>query len=113
MHDCGKPYCRTTDENGKQHFPNHAEISYQTYLRISSNQRTAELIKHDMDIHKLKADGIEEFCQNPNAALHLLAGLAEIISNAEHSGGFDSTSFKIKYKAICQRGKAICKVLFR
>jgi hypothetical protein len=66
-----------------------------------------------MDIHQLKATGVEEFCKNPNAALHLLAGLAEINSNAEHGGGFESTNFKIKYKSICQRGKAICKILFR
>lgn len=113
MHDCGKPYCRTVDENGKQHFPNHAEISYQTYLKIGGSQTIADLIKHDMDIHYLKADGIEEFCKNSNAILHLLAGLAEINSNAEHSGGFDSTSFKIKFKTLSQRGKAICKILFK
>ena len=65
-----------------------------------------------MDIHQLKADGVEEFCKNPNAPLHLLAGLAEITSNAEHCGGFDTTNFKIKYKAICQRGKAICRRLY-
>lgn len=113
MHDCGKPYCRTIDENGRQHFPNHAEISYQTFLKISNNQTIASLIKHDMDIHLLKADGIEEFCKNPNAILHLLAGLAEINSNAEHSGGFDSTNFKIKFKTLSQRGKAICNLLYK
>ena len=113
MHDCGKPYCRVIDSDGKQHFPNHAEISYQTYLKAGGSQRIADLIKHDMDIHCLKADGIDEFCKNPNARMHLLAGLAEINSNAEHGSGFESTSFKIKYKTICQRGKAICKTLFR
>ena len=113
MHDCGKPYCRTIDENGKQHFPNHAEISYQTYCQISDNKIVADLIRHDMDIHLLKADGIEKFCQNPNAILHLLAGLAEINSNAEHCGGFDTTSFKIKFKTLSQRGKAICNLLYK
>lgn len=113
MHDCGKPYCRTIDNDGKQHFPNHAEISYQTYLKISDNRAIADLIKHDMDIHILKADGIEQFCQNKNAALHLLAGLAEINSNAEHSGGFDTINFKIKFKTLSQRGKAICNFLFK
>lgn len=101
------------DADGKQHFPNHAEISYQTYCNISDSTYIADLIKHDMDIHQLKADGVEEFCRNPNTALHLLAGLAEINSNAEYGSGFDSINFKIKYKAICQRGKAICKVLYR
>lgn len=113
MHDCGKPYCRTIDENGKQHFPNHAEISYQTYRQISDNKIVADLIRHDMDIHLLKADGIEQFCQNPNAILHLLAGLAEINSNAERCGGFDTTNFKIKFKTLSQRGKAICNLLYK
>lgn len=66
-----------------------------------------------MDIHCLKAAGIPEFCKNKNAFLHLLAGIAEINSNAEHSGGFDSTSFKIKFKTISQRGKAICNTLLK
>lgn len=101
------------DESGRHHFPNHAEISYQTYLQISSNQHIADLIKHDMDIHILKADGIETFCQNPNAVLHLLAGLAELNSNAAFCGGFDSTGFKIKFKSITQRGKTICNFLFK
>lgn len=84
-----------------------------TYRQISDNDHIADLIKHDMDIHQLKADGVEEFCKNPNAALHLLAGLAEINSNAQFGSGFESTNFKIKYKSICQRGKAICRILFR
>jgi hypothetical protein len=113
MHDCGKPYCLTIDADGKRHFPNHAEISYQTYLNMGGSQKIADLIRRDMDIHQLKATGIEEFCKNHNAALHLLAGLAEINSNAEHCGGFESISFKIKYKALCQRGKAICRILYR
>lgn len=113
MHDCGKPYCRTVDADGKQHFPNHAEISYQTYLKIGGSQAIADLIKHDMDIHILKADGVPEFCKNKNAALHLLAGLAELCSNAERCGGFETLNFRIKYKALCSRGKAICNILFK
>jgi hypothetical protein len=26
MHDCGKPFCRTVDADGKVHFPDHAKI---------------------------------------------------------------------------------------
>ena len=26
-HDCGKPYCRTVDDQGKQHFYNHSRVS--------------------------------------------------------------------------------------
>ena len=66
-----------------------------------------------MDIHLLKADGVADFCINKHAGLHLLAGLAEINSNAEHSSGFDTTNFKIKFKTLNQRGKAICHTLFQ
>lgn len=113
FHDCGKPYCRIVDEKGRQHFPNHAEVSYRTYLNISNNQVVADLIKHDMDIHLLKPNDIGDFCKNQNASLHLLAGIAEIHSNAEHSGGFDTTNFKIKLKTINQRGKAIYNCLLK
>src|SRR5690348_4087445 len=36
-HDCGKIYCLTYDENGRRHFPNHAEISYKTWLSVGGN----------------------------------------------------------------------------
>jgi hypothetical protein len=26
MHDCGKPYCLIVDNEGKRHFPNHAQV---------------------------------------------------------------------------------------
>ena len=61
----------------------------------------------DMDIHLLKADGIEEFASRPEAATLLLTSLAEIHSNAAMFGGIDSTSFKIKWKHINKRGKKI------
>jgi len=31
-HDCGKPRCIEWDEDGKRHFPNHAECSKETWL---------------------------------------------------------------------------------
>jgi len=64
-----------------------------------------------MDIHLLKADGVEEFCKNPYALTSLLVGLAEVHSNTQMFGGLDSTSFKIKWKCINQRGKQIIKQL--
>lgn len=63
-----------------------------------------------MDIHLLKSEGVEEFCQNPHHLTLLLVGLAEIHSNAKMFGGLDSTSFKIKWKNINQRGKQIIKL---
>lgn len=112
FHDCGKIYCLIIDENGKRHFPNHAEISYQTWLNIGGDQETANLIKMDMDIHTLKDKDIEEFCQRKEAITLLLVGLAEIHSNSAMFGGVNSTSFKIKWKQINKRGNAICKKLF-
>jgi len=107
FHDCGKSYCLEIDEEGKKHFPNHAEVSYNTFISIFEDSVAAELIRRDMDIHLLKADGVEEFSKNPLALTLLIAGLAEVHSNASMFGGIESTSFKIKYKSICQRGKQI------
>lgn len=110
-HDCGKPFCLETDENGKRHFPNHAQVSYETWLSISGNGQTANLILHDMDVHKLKSEDVESFARMSEAATLLLAGLAEINSNAKMFGGFASTSFKIKYKHLNKKGKKICSLL--
>jgi hypothetical protein len=109
-HDCGKLFCVEVDENGRKHFPNHAEVSYKTFTRFFENNTAAELIRCDMDIHTLKSEGVEEFCKNPHCLTLLLSGLAEIHSNSRMFGGMDSTSFKIKWKAINQRGKQITKI---
>jgi hypothetical protein len=106
-HDCGKWACLEVDEGGKRHFPNHAEKSYEIFSKLFKNKIAAMLVKHDMDIHLLKSDGVEAFCNNPYAITLLLTGLAEIHSNASIFGGLDSTSFKIKLKNITQRGKQI------
>jgi hypothetical protein len=113
FHDCGKPYCLTIDPNGKRHFPNHAETSYQTWLSVSDNQQIANLIRMDMKIHTLKAAEIDEFIQHSEAITLLLAGLAEVHSNAKMFGGIESESFKIKWSHINKRGKAICQKLFQ
>lgn len=109
-HDCGKPFCLEVDENGRKHFPNHAEISHKVFTHIFQNNTAAELIRCDMDIHCLKSEGVDEFCTNTHCLTLLLSGLAEIHSNAKMFGGMDSTSFKIKWKAITQRGKQIIKI---
>jgi len=112
-HDCGKPLCRTVDEDGRQHFPNHAEVSRQRWLECDRSngsplaQQIARLIAMDMDVHTLKSEGIEEFAQRPEAASLLLTGLCEIHSNAQMFGGMESTGFKIKWKHINKVGKRI------
>lgn len=107
FHDCGKPECLQIDSDGKRHFPDHAKVSYQVFKQNFDNEIAADLILHDMDIHLLKSDGVEEFSKNPHALTLLLAGLAEVHSNAMMFGGHDSTSFKIKHKTISKRGKQI------
>jgi hypothetical protein len=117
-HDCGKPFCLEFDEQGR-HFPDHCgesdtksttcQVSYNYFKQAFDNDVAAELILHDMDIHLLKADGVNDFCKNPYALTLLLTGLSEIHSNSKMFGGMDSLSFKIKWKSINQRGKAILK----
>ena len=111
LHDCGKPFCRQVDESGKVHFPEHAEVSYQIFKDLYDDPIAAFLIKHDMDIHLLKADDVQGFSQNPYALTLLLTGLAEIHSNAQMFGGYNSTSFKIKWKSINKRGKQIINLI--
>jgi hypothetical protein len=111
FHDCGKPYCLSLDDQGKRHFPNHADKSYEIWKEIG-NYQAAKLMKMDMLIHTIKNDQIDEFIKHPEAITLLIVGLAEIHANAEMFGGFDSTSFKIKWNQINKRGKQICIKLF-
>jgi hypothetical protein len=119
-HDCGKPYCKIIDEKGRPHFPEHAKVSYQVWNAVNKDrppsergEHVAELIRRDMEIHTLKAKELDHFCRdNYKAITLLLVGLAEIHSNAEMFGGMNSISFKVKWKQIDRRGRAICKKLF-
>jgi len=113
FHDCGKPYCKSVDENGKTHFSNHTDVSYLTWLEIGGSHKVAKLIKMDMIIHTMKANDIDEFITHPEACTLLLVGLSEVHSNAQMFGGIDSTSFKIKWNQINRRGKVICQKLFK
>lgn len=108
FHDCGKPFCLQLDGNGKRHFPNHAQKSYETWLECGGDKQIAELIRMDMDIHTLKEEGIAEFANRTEAITLLIAGLAEIHGNAQMFGGIDSISFKIKWKHINGKGNKIC-----
>lgn len=112
FHDLGKPYCISIDNNGKQHFHNHANVSADKWLEIGGSEQIAKLIRMDMMIHTMKANDIDAFITNPEAITLLLAGLAEVHSNAKMFGGIDSISFKIKWKQINKRGQAIFKKLF-
>lgn len=106
-HDCGKPHCKTIDDAGRQHFPNHAEVSYRTWFECGGDLATAELIREDMVVHLLKADDVADFARKPNAIALLMTALAEVHSNAQMFGGTGSDSFKIKLKHLDRRGRQI------
>ena len=110
-HDCGKPYVVQVDENGKRHFPGHAEASRRVWLETGGNPVAAELMGMDMDVHLLKDEGVKKFCENPYAVTLLLTGFAEIHANCQMFGGPDSTSFKIKWKHLNRRGNSITNTL--
>lgn len=64
-----------------------------------------------MDIHTIKAADLNDFATKKECISLLITGLSEIHANAELFGGIESTSFKIKYKQINNRGKQIIKLL--
>ena len=108
-HDCGKPYCLEVDDEGKRHFPNHADVSASKWESLGGDPLEVDFMRRDMDIHLLKADGIEKFMEFEHWPTLLFTGLAEIHANASMFGGIGSTSFKIKWKNINKRGNAIIK----
>jgi hypothetical protein len=110
-HDCGKPYCRTIDNEGKQHFHGHTEVSARVHASTFPSLVLPTLwVAHDMDVHVLKSREIPEFLKLPGAIVLLLTGLAELEANRSMFG--DGTSYKIKLKHLDRRGKAICKHLW-
>jgi methyltransferase-like protein len=113
-HDIGKPFCRTVDADGKQHFPNHAEISKQTWLNLGGNPIIGDLIGYDMVMHTETKEQIEARNLSTHQAFTLLVtALAEIHSNAQMFGGIESTSFKIKWKKIDKIGKFLTNKLIK
>lgn len=106
-HDCGKPRCRIVDEQGKQHFPNHAQVSYDVWLEAGGDTETAWYILHDMDFHILKGDDVKDLINDPRAVGLLLTAWAEVHANAQMFGGIESASFKIKRKHLEKQTKLL------
>ncbi len=124
-HDIGKPYSLIIDEDGKKHFPNHAEISRKVWNLLpflnkseaiqNFHELIGDLIFHDMDLHLIKDKDLDEWLKNKDiktVITLLITALAEIHSNAEYMGGLETASFKAKLKQITRRGGAICSRLF-
>lgn len=106
-HDCGKPFCRTIDADGKQHFPDHARISASIWRVHGGDPLIAEFIEHDMDFHIMKPADAAEYKRLDLAPALLLTALAELHANASMFGGLESTSFKIKWKNLNKLGNRL------
>lgn len=109
MHDCGKPYCLEVDSLGKNHFPNHAQVSERIYRALPNcNDDVARLIGLDMLLHTASAEEVNRMKLTIQDAFTLIVtAFAEIHSNASMFGGIDSISFKSKWKKLDRRGKML------
>lgn len=107
-HDCGKAAVLTHGEDGRLHFPGHAERSAQLWRQARKPEEQALLMELDMLLHTAPIEAMAEFSRNRLAASLLLATFAQLQSNA-HSifGGEQSDSYKIKLKALNRRAKAL------
>lgn len=109
-HDCGKHLSKTIDENGKIHYPNHAQYSSDLYGQYFNNPIAQDLILKDLNFHSFKCDQIVEWIEAENkqtlASLYITAW-SELLANASLFGGIDSDSFKIKRKKLIQSGKKL------
>ena len=114
FHDCGKPICQQIVD-GKYHFPNHAATSAMVAKRKGMNDVVCNLIKHDMDLHTIKAEEMPEFmssvCTEDMITL-LVVAFASLMSNAEQHGGTSADSYKIKSKKLTSRAKIIMSHVF-
>lgn len=109
-HDCGKPYCLTIDEQGKRHFPNHAQVSYDTWIQATGDEQIGWYILHDMDMHVLRGDCLDQLLKDSRSLDLLLMAYSEIHANASMFGGIESTSFKIKKKKLDKAFKKACEI---
>lgn len=108
-HDMGKPYIVEYDSEGKSHYPNHSQKSYEMYCEKFGEDVFAELIRNDMVFHSGTMEEIQEYCKNPLAKHSYATAWAEIYANAELFGGVESTSFKIKKKKLIRALKYVIK----
>lgn len=106
-HDCGKSLCRTVDEAGKSHYPDHATLSAQIWQDLGGDPTIGELIRQDMLCHQLRPTEAKIFASNPCALILLVTALCELHANASMFGGFQSDSFKIKWKKMDKVGTIV------
>jgi hypothetical protein len=110
-HDCGKPLVAEF-RDGKMHFTGHEWYSEYVYKGFLRNDRAViRLIKNDMLIHRSKANDVEKLKNLRERMALLIVSLSEVHANAELFGGLESDSFKMKWKKVDSRGKALLKLL--
>ena len=101
MHDLGKPLCLSFDDEGRKHFYNHAEHSYQQFKLVYPNLiDEAFMIFHDMDFHTKKTDELVDLANSKYCFSLYLTAISEVIANSKMFGGVESDSFKIKVKKL-------------
>jgi hypothetical protein len=110
-HDLSKPYCRTVDEDGKAHYPDHASVSASIWWNLGGDHKIGTLISQDMLCHQLRPADALAFAANPNALVLLITAMCELHANASMFGGISSDSFKIKYKRLDKCGAIILSQL--
>lgn len=113
-HDIGKPYCLEIDNDGKRHFPNHAQKSKEIWDSLFPDRKDeSRLIANDMAFHTMTAEHIMGLrLSTKDLCTLMLTSLAELHSNARMFGGIDSDSFKIKFKKWAKTAGNICERLF-
>lgn len=114
FHDIGKPLCLEIDQEGRRHFPNHEIVSYNLYRELFPlDCVVSDLIKRDMDLHRIKMDQVESYASNyrDTVITQLIVSLAELNANAVVFGGTNTDSFKIKYKKINKLGSRLVSSL--
>jgi hypothetical protein len=109
-HDLGKPHCRTLDDAGKVHYPDHATVSATIWHQLGGDPKIGKLIGQDMLCHQLRPAEAAAFAANPNALTLLITALCELHANASMFGGIQSDSFKIKFKRLDRCGAIILKL---
>lgn len=108
-HDCGKPFCRSQDEQGRQHFPNHAAISAQLWESLGGHPDEVWLMAHDMLLHTGTAEECATIHGHRLAPALMFAALSEIHANADMFGGIETDSFKAKAKQLERRTAQLLK----
>lgn len=113
-HDCGKPFCLQIVD-GKNHYPNHAQISQEIHEKYFDMPVANQLIKYDMNFHILKSEALDSWLNENKLNEKLLASLyltawAELCANSILFGGEETNSFKIKKKQLIKAGKKLFKI---